>query len=663
MTKKLFFLVLLLFMIPVSVNAFVIEYDGEAHEYTGLNCTLNVDGKTISTPDMPPIIMNDRTLVPLRELCESLGAVVSYDSKRITIDREGDVIKMTINKNETYFNDELVRIPDGVTPKLINFPGMNAKTMVPARFIAETLGKTVDFDEKTSTVLIYGNPYEKPNATINDTKYSLNSSKTKLTLKLYADDDFSENVSSFTLSNPSRVVFDIPKTKLDLDSNTINISGSDTIDSIRFGYNEGSTRVVVDVSGEISAYNATKSGKLITITVSTKEAVVPPDDDKDEDTYIPPQPPAPSEEPEEEPEEDSDDTKKITITDADYTISDNTKLTLKLKTDTDFDGDISSFKLSNPTRAVFDIKNTDLDIGSDSIDISGSKTISEIRFGYKNDCIRVVVDVNGEITSFKSSVSGKTITITVTTKETADSGNSDDDDKKPVTDNTITTVPTSGPIVVPDNPSDIKKKTIVLDAGHGGSDPGAVSSVLDGQTIQEKKLTLAIVLKVRDILVDKGYSVVLTRATDKYPSLDDRAELANRSGAALFVSIHMNSSPSESPKGTETYYSTINNGNDFNTTSKTLATNIQTRLQKALNSTNRGVKTANHAVTRKSLMPAALVEVGFISNAEEAALLTSSSYQNKAASAIAEGIIATWKNIEMPEDWEELVLDRVNALK
>ena len=125
----------------------------------------------------------------------------------------------------------------------------------------------------------------------------------------------------------------------------------------------------------------------------------------------------------------------------------------------------------------------------------------------------------------------------------------------------------------------------------------------------------------------------------------------------------MNSSPSESPKGTETYYSTINNGNDFNTTSKTLATNIQTRLQKALNSTNRGVKTANHAVTRKSLMPAALVEVGFISNAEEAALLTSSSYQNKAASAIAEGIIATWKNIEMPEDWEELVLDRVNALK
>ena len=644
-------------MIPASVNAFVIEYDGEAHEYTGLNCTLNVDGKTISTPDMPPIIMNDRTLVPLRELCESLGAVVSYDSKRITIDREGDIIKMTINKNETYFNDKLIRIPDGVTPKLINFPGMNAKTMVPARFIAETLGKTVDFDESTNTVLIYGNPYEKPTATINDTEYSLNSTKTKLTLKVHADDDITENISSFTLSNPSRVVFDIPKTKLDIDSNTINI-GSDTIGAVRFGYNEGSTRIVVDVSGEISSYNATKSGKLITITVSVKE---PPTVVEDEDTYTPPPPPPTVEEPEEEPETN---TKKITITDADYKISDNTKLTLTLKTDTAFDDDISSFKLSNPTRAVFDIKNADLDINSDSIDISGSTTISEIRFGYKNDCIRVVVDVNGEITSFKYYVSGKTITITVATKETADSGNSDSDDNKtPVTDNTITTVPTSGPIVVPDNPGDIKKKIIVLDAGHGGSDPGAVSSVLTGQTIQEKKLNLAIVLKIRDILEDKGFSVVLTRATDKYPSLDDRAELANRSGAALFVSIHMNSSPSESPKGTETYYSTLNNGNDFNTTSKTLATNIQTRLQKALNSTNRGVKTANHAVTRKSLMPAALVEVGFISNAEEASNLTSSSYQNKAASAIAEGIIATWNNIEMPEDWEELVLDRVNALK
>lgn len=648
MIKRLFFLVsLLIFMIPLSVNAFVIEYDGEAHEYTGLNCTLNVDGKTISTPDMPPIIINDRTLVPLRELCEALGADVSYNSKHIKIDREGDVIEMTINKNETYYNDELVRIPDGVTPKLINFPGMNAKTMVPARFIAETLGKTVDFDASTNTVLIYGNPYEKPTASINDVSYSLNSSKTALTLKVYADDTFEENISSFTLSNPDRVVFDIPKTNLKLDNNSINISGSDTINSVRFGHNDGSTRIVVDVSGEVLSYNASKSGKLITITVSTKGAVYTPDEEENK--------PPVTENPE---------TNKIMITNADYSITNNTKITLKLTTDTAFDATISSFKLSNPTRAVFDIKNTELDISKDSISVSGSTTVSGIRFGYKDDCVRVVIDVSGEITAYNATQSGKTITLSVSTKETASSETAEpDDNKTPVDDGLITTIPTSGPIVVPDNPSDIKKKTIVLDAGHGGSDPGAVSQVLDGKTIQEKTLTLSIVLKVRDILVNKGYSVILTRATDKYPSLDDRAELANRSGAAIFVSIHMNSSPSESANGTETYYSTLNNGTAFNTTSKALATNIQTRLQKALNSTNRGVKTANHAVTRKSLMPAALIEVGFISSPEEAGLLTTSSYQDKAASAIAEGIIATWEDIKMPTDWEKLVIDRVNALK
>ena len=66
-----------------------------------------------------------------------------------------------------YFNDEAMTIPDGVTPKLINFPGMWAKTMIPARFIAETLGKTVDFDTATNTVLIYTAPQstKKPAST------------------------------------------------------------------------------------------------------------------------------------------------------------------------------------------------------------------------------------------------------------------------------------------------------------------------------------------------------------------------------------------------------------------------------------------------------------------------------------------------------------------
>ena len=125
----------------------------------------------------------------------------------------------------------------------------------------------------------------------------------------------------------------------------------------------------------------------------------------------------------------------------------------------------------------------------------------------------------------------------------------------------------------------------------------------------------------------------------------------------------MNSSPSADPSGTETYYSEINNGDDFGVKSSKLAKNIQDRLYKVLESINRGVKTANHAVTRNSIMPAVLVEVGFISNADQAELLLTSSYQNKAAKAIAEGIMATHNEVTMPKDWYNLVIERVEALK
>ena len=176
-------------------------------------------------------------------------------------------------------------------------------------------------------------------------------------------------------------------------------------------------------------------------------------------------------------------------------------------------------------------------------------------------------------------------------------------------------------------------------------------------------MTLSVAKKVSNILATKGYNVVMTREGDTLPSLTKRAEIANTCGAALFISIHMNSSPSEPPSGTETYYSVLNNEDDFGTTSAALAKNIQTRLQKALSSIDRGVKTANHAVTKRSLMPAVLIEVGFISNTKEAGLLCTDAYQNKAANAIAEGIIATWKDVTMPTNWEQLAKERDEALK
>lgn len=538
---------MLCLLFQTCVNAFVIEYDGKAHNYTGNIFTLKVNGEVIKTPLMPPIVINDRTLVPVRELCEALGATVTYKDGVINIKRGNDIIIMEIGENKTRVNGEVKKIPDGLTPKLINYPNKSAKTMVPARFIAETLGKEVEFDSKTDTVLIYDTKTENNTTSmpsIIEATYSVTESS-KLILTLTADDDFSDDVSSFTLPSPTRVVFDIPNTSLKLKSNTLSFSDS-VITTARFGHDGiNKTRVVIDVSGEVLSYKATVSSDTLTIIVRTEE-------NSDED---------PTPKPTKAPDKDDEGSQKVPVS------------TQTPKPST------TPSPSSKPTQTP-----------------------------------------EGEL-------------------------------------------PSSGPVVTPDSYKDINKKIIVLDAGHGGTDPGAVSDVLGNKTVNEKDITLGIAKKVRDILEANGYTVVMTRDSDTYPTLNKRSEIANRAGAALFVSIHMNSSPSSDPSGTETYYSEINNGDDFGITSEELAKSVQNKLYKALDSRNRGVKTANHAVTRNSIMPAILIEVGFISNAKQAELLLTSSYQQKAASAIAQGIVESWEDITVPKNWDSLVLKRLEALK
>lgn len=181
------------------------------------------------------------------------------------------------------------------------------------------------------------------------------------------------------------------------------------------------------------------------------------------------------------------------------------------------------------------------------------------------------------------------------------------------------------------------KNKVVIDPGHGGSDSGAV-----GPTgIYEKTINLAVALKTGAILKSKGIDVVYTRSTDVLPwgnigesgDLKARVAIANSSNADYFISIHSNSAESLNAYGTETY-SYTSNGDGAK-----LAQMIQSELVKSLSSYDRGVKTANFYVIKNTDMPAALAELGFISNANEEKLLNSSDYQNKAAQAISSGIL------------------------
>ena len=168
---------------------------------------------------------------------------------------------------------------------------------------------------------------------------------------------------------------------------------------------------------------------------------------------------------------------------------------------------------------------------------------------------------------------------------------------------------------------------VFIDAGHGGSDPGAL-----GFGYRESDLNLQIAKKIESKLKSRGIDVKMSRTSDIYYSLSERAEMANDYGADAFVSIHQNSAESTSANGIETYY------NRNKEEDKPLSNDIQTQVINKTGSTNRGVKNAEFTVLVKSNMISALVECGFISNESEVKNLSDSDYQDKLATGIADGI-------------------------
>ena len=170
------------------------------------------------------------------------------------------------------------------------------------------------------------------------------------------------------------------------------------------------------------------------------------------------------------------------------------------------------------------------------------------------------------------------------------------------------------------------KPVIVIDAGHGGHDIGANDSL-----VYEKHINLDVSRRLKRTLQDAGYRVVMTRETDRYIPLSTRAEIANRQRNALFVSVHFNSSWKRKVTGIETYYR--------GSTSKAFATYIQSQLIRHIRSTDRGVKTANFAVLRRTRHPAVLIEGGFISNSTERSALLDPKYRQVVADSIARGLM------------------------
>ncbi len=221
-------------------------------------------------------------------------------------------------------------------------------------------------------------------------------------------------------------------------------------------------------------------------------------------------------------------------------------------------------------------------------------------------------------------------------------------------------------------------RTIMVDAGHGGHDPGAIGR----RGLREKSVTLDIAKRLRDLLMRDGFQVLMTRSDDRFIPLYGRSAVANRAGADLFISIHANASRSRSADGFETYY--LSEATDDH--ARALEASENARLPGDLGSSassdtqailwdllytehraeslelagaicrgmsahtsrskNRGVKSARFAVLKGTRMPAVLVEVGFITHAGEEAELRSSDYRQRVAEGIRRGILSFRSELE-----------------
>lgn len=173
---------------------------------------------------------------------------------------------------------------------------------------------------------------------------------------------------------------------------------------------------------------------------------------------------------------------------------------------------------------------------------------------------------------------------------------------------------------------------ILIDPGHGGRDPGTISF----NQRNEKDFALAASLMLRDDLRKMGFTVFMTRETDVYPTLIERANMANTLKVDIFISMHANSvDPNRGPNGIEVWYSGVPKSGSYQSLEKQLARKVDKKLIEVTSAVDRGIKVAKHVVTYKSKMAAILVEAGFLSNPVEESLLFTDSYRAVVARAVA----------------------------
>lgn len=636
-------------------------YNGKHHAYAAKEVKIEIDGKAMVPKDMPAVIIDGRTMLPMRQIAQELGCEVNWNeaAKQIYVMRGSDIIVFTVDSKTGYENGKEFTMD---VPATI----VNDRTMLPVRALADALhlnikwddpnrivsiqsGDTVVKDEpkapesgQTTTGTLTG--IQTPSAKDADQTFTIQADgpmgryeKTfvddqKIVLDFYGaksslpgeitktNSDIVTGIRTATHENNgdsfTRVVFDLSGKKdyevtQSADKKNITISfGKTTVDKISAVHSQNKDIITIGGTGSFGASVAmTADPQKIIVTIPNCQSNLSDKINTDELQYV---------------LDGKVDTSKGNTVELVLAVEDLVQYSYREETQNlileIYPTTLKNMRYDKNANVLYLDKKDKIDTGSVKFEdhyLDGYFDVTlpgdyESDYGYGTYDVKGTVVENIEVSTKGGNTTFRFKQNRISAYEVTDEGGSY--------------------AIRVKNPKEVYDKVLLLDAGHGGKDPGT-----SGNGMQEKNLNLTIAQKIAQKLQGSGIKVYMTRDSDVYPENSTRAKTANDI-ADLMVSIHMNSGP-ETANGTETLYQVHANDNEARLTSKQLAEILQGKVVSATGNTNRGAKLwTDVLILNRTTVPAVIVEVIFITNTGDALKISNPTYQDQVAQAIADGI-------------------------
>ncbi len=635
-------LLLSLCALVVTLVAFATRGAAAADLETELK--LEVEGQLVE-PETPPMIEAGRTLVPLRVVAEALSAQVAWEPARkqatVTLPPGRDGMKRTVLLT---LGAETAEVNGQEVPLQVPARIVRDRTYIPLRFVAESLGAEVEWDEPTRTVRVWRQP-----SRVTDLSWQKEVGVARVRVAL------SEPVLAHSvevLPDPDRLVVTLSPALVAV-PNPANLLFDPLIKGIRLEQDGRVVRLVVDVNRSPD-YRLVPDPDGLGFTLELGYQITGIEMRRDGRVPV-----------------------------------------LAVLSDGPLDVNVSDLRA--PTRLVMDFKQTS--VGRQvpkTIPFAGVTAVTQVRTGqFTPKDARVVLDLSepvlyqiqrtdhGVFLRFPSQIKDVSwepfpglTRVTLSATGPLDFTVEPDPKNKRLTvslpgaalgtpatrtvasgaaftavnlipegsssaglqmvfelpyylGHHIQSKPGEHQLVLDLIQSPVFGKRIWIDAGHGGRDPGTLGVA----GTREKDVTLAVSRQLQDLLVQSGADVRMSRVDDREVDLHARPSLANQAKADLFISVHANSGGAAS-SGTETYYWTNHPA------SLKLADTVHRALVRGMGLPDRKVRRVDYVVLVKTTMPSILVELGFMSNAKEEQMLRDPGFQRKAAEALREGIFA-----------------------